>query len=183
MKYIKWLSWLPLVLISILTQALCYPLAPIAVLFANNGDLPNGFKWMETPDNPLLGDKSHKQRWKNIRYEYSWLDSDYFQMVAWLWRNKANSFRYYQLGRVPEGKFEFEGNPSTQSDNVDGHYGYRLTTCDNMWSLFGAFRLPDVKGYRVLFRTYLGWKMRSFNDNSTQRTMLAFNVSFRIRKI
>jgi hypothetical protein len=65
MRYIKYFSWIFLALLEPLAAILAVVLAPFVVPFYNEekGHLPLGFRWMETYDNLIDGDKGHVERW------------------------------------------------------------------------------------------------------------------------
>lgn len=175
------LLWLPEVVLSWVADLLAYPLAPIALLFASNGRLPWAFRWLETQDNPLTGDEGHVERWKIIRTQHPLLDHDYFQEVAWLWRNKAYRFSYDFLGRVPEN-LRMYGDINVENTGNKSQEGVCYWLGDNIWGMF-LFKplFPYAKGKYVYLRMYLGWKCKGYEASTKKRAMLAFNISIRLR--
>lgn len=94
---------------------------PIAVAFFSTPDKRHltRFKWLETIDNDLTGDKD--EGWRQVRLigtdPFTWLNR-----TRWLWRNGGNSVNYNMLGCKEE--------PVTQvSDylwrNASGYWMYR----------------------------------------------------------
>ena len=182
-KYILWISWFPYTILSWIADILSYPLVPIALLFSNNGRLPIGFRWLETQDNPLIGDSGHIERWKNIRSKHPFLDHDYFQEVAWLWRNKAYRFSYEELGRIPDSNLVIKGNVNVENSGLVSQEGINYWYSENLWGLFlfkPLFKYSSTN--YVYLRMYLGWKCKGYTPETKKRAMLAFNISFRLRK-
>ncbi|UHS65416.1 holin [Citrobacter phage vB_CbrM_HP1] len=180
MRYLKYASWILLAILEPIAAILAVLLAPFVVPFYSDktGHLPLGFRWMETYDNPIDGDKGHVERWANIR-NVGWLGV-YMQRVAWLWRNKAYNFSYHVLGRDVKEVTKWKGNINISSNSEDNQTGYLLMWNSNAWGLF-AFT-PSIKVFSKQFywRIYLGWKLKSIvpeaNAFRKKRVMLAFFI-------
>ena len=174
-------EWIFKAILSVVAMLLAYPLSPIVLLFQNGGRLPKGFRWLETQDNPLIGDSGHIERWKAIRAAHPMLNHDYFQEVAWLWRNKAYSFSYYQLGKVPSD-LKLYGNLNVENSGLQSQEGVCYWVGDNIWGVFSFTPIIEYSPGKFLYlRTYLGWKCKGYTPETKKRAMLAFNISFRLR--
>ena len=174
-------EWIFKAILSIIASIMAYPLSPIVLLFQSNGRLPKGFHWLETQDNPIIGDYGHVQRWKSIRTKYPFLDHDYFQEVAWLWRNKAYSFSYYQLGKIPNN-LKIYGNTNVENSGLQSQEGVCYWVGDDIWGVFSFTPIIEYSPGKFLYlRTYLGWKCKGYTPETKKRAMLAFNISFRLR--
>lgn len=119
MRYLKYASWIFLALLEPFAAILAVILAPFVVPFYSEkkGHLPFGFRWMETYDNPIDGDKGHVERWAKIR-KIGKLGV-YMQRVGWLWRNKAYNFSYHVLGRDVKDVTKWKGNINVSSNPED----------------------------------------------------------------
>ena len=177
MRYLKYFSWIFLAPLELLVSILAVILAPFVVPFYNEekGHLPFGFRWMETYDNPIDGDRGHVERWAKIRDKGKL--GVYLQRVGWLWRNKAYNFSYHVLGREVKDVTNWKGNINISQD---GQTGYLLMWNSNAWGLF-AF-IPSIKlfGKQFYWRIYIGWKLKSVVPEerafSRKRVMLAFHI-------
>ena len=118
MKLFKWLCFLP---INLLMGLLVIPLAPIAVAFFSTEDKRHltRFKWLETIDNDLTGDKDEGWRQTHLIGDdpYTWLNR-----TRWLWRNGGNSVNYNLLGCVYANTFQIDDYLWL---NADGYWLYR----------------------------------------------------------
>ena len=181
MRYLKYLSWILLAPLDPVMSVLCVILAPFVVPFYNEktGHLPYIFRWMETYDNPIDGDKGHIERWEEVRKIGSF--GVYLQRVAWLWRNKAYNFSYHVLGREIASVTKWKGNIHVSSDVEDNQQGYLLMWNDNAWGLFAFVPSFRLFGKQFYWRIYVGWKLKSVVPEdrafSRERVMLAFFIS------
>lgn len=178
MKFLKYISWIFLVPVDLITGALAIILAPFVVPFYNEtkGHLPIGFRWMETYDNPIDGDKGHIKRWSAIREKTGF--GPYVQRVAWLWRNKAYNFAYHVLGRSAESEFHYIGNKDIESGSPDkAHHGYLLMWNDDAWGLFVVKPWLKLGKKTFYLRVYCGWKLKSELSRDIDRAMLAFHIN------
>lgn len=172
MRYLKYFSWIFLAPLELLVSILAVILAPFVVPFYNEekGHLPFGFRWMETYDNPIDGDRGHIKRWAKIREKGKL--GVYLQRVGWLWRNKAYNFSYHMLGREVKDVTHWKGGINKK--------GYLLMWNSNAWGLF-VFT-PSIKlfGKQYHWRIYIGWKLKSVVPEerafSRKRVMLAFHI-------
>jgi hypothetical protein len=177
-KFLKYLSWIVLIPVDFISMVLAVIIAPFIVPFYSDksGHLPKGFRWMETYDNPIDGDKGHIERWSKIRKIP--VIGKYLQRVAWLWRNKAYNFAYYKLGRDATSKFHYRGNPDIESGSSDPkHHGWLWMWNDEAWGLFAV--IPWLKVGKITFyvRIYCGWKLKSELSRDIDRAMLAFHIN------
>lgn len=180
MRYLKYASWIFLALLDPIAATLAVILAPFVVPFYSEkkGHLPFGFRWMETYDNPIDGDKGHVERWAKIR-KIGKLGV-YMQRVGWLWRNKAYNFSYHVLGRNIKDVTKWKGNINVSSDPEDNQTGYLLMWNSNAWGLFAFIPSIKVFGKQFYWRIYVGWKLKSVVPEerafSRERVMLAFFI-------
>lgn len=178
MKFLYYVSWLPLALIDFLVALTAYPLAPIAVLFARDEHLPRWAWYLETHDEPLYGDSGHIERW----FEFAQRHGDfgaYCQRVAWLWRNKAYNYSYWIAGRPMEGPFRMWGNPKVESGNPVNIPGYLFVTTDKAWCLFAFIPYLRIGKRQFYIRIYFGWKMKKLANypDIHERAMLGNHFS------
>ncbi|AHJ86977.1 hypothetical protein STP4a_123 [Salmonella phage STP4-a] len=184
-KFLKYASWIFLVPLDFISMVLAVVLTPFIVPFYSEktGHLPKGFRWMETYDNPIDGDRGHIERWSKIRKIP--VLGKYFQRVAWLWRNKAYNFAYYVLGRPATSEFHYRGNPNVESGSPDkAHHGWLFMWNDDAWGVFAAVPYLRIGKIQFYLRVYCGWKLKSLLSRPIPRAMLAFHINpFRFYKI
>ena len=150
----KWITLLPLSLLTTLAAWLC---APFIVLFHDDEyRLPKAWRWASTPSSSLLGDAGHQARWAGR--------SRYWQMVWWIWRNPAVVVQKTPpLGFevAPDDVYRADGDEAT-ADNAGGHSGRILRIIERDGRPV-AFQLYWVHQYRHhpsrCFRACLGWKL------------------------
>lgn len=191
--FMSYLIWLVLVPVDILSGALAVILAPFVVPFRKDNHLPAIFRWMETYDNPLQGDRGHLERWTPIvnmlsKYKLKSL-GDYLQIVAWLWRNKAYNLAYYQLGRSVPVPAKMYGNPNTASSREDYVFGYiYCVAADGTWGLFLYKPWLTIGKFTFCIRIFIGWKIKGNRywdypadgatpPNSHEHAMMAFHIN------
>lgn len=133
---IRWLLYLIPHLLAIIVR---YPLAPIAVLFFSSRDRKylKFFKWLETIDNDLSGDKG----WKKEHLSGSDPLSNW-NRIRWLWRNGGNSVNYGYLGCG----FQLYETQKTYWKRADGYWilrkFWKITSTRQLeifigWALYG----------------------------------------------
>lgn len=138
-------------------------LAPFVVPFADkySGRLPRGFRWLETPDDPLPGGQYEPQ----VRKVYDRFGF-YVGSVYWLWRNRAYRFaqQFAYRPRVflkPGGRLEVDGY-YIGALNVGDDEGDREGVCrfyaGDAWEFYKVKRLFGDFGYRIR----CGWKLAPF---------------------
>lgn len=185
MKIFYYLSWIPLAIADFFVSLLAYPLAPVAVLFVKNNHLPDAFWFLETHDEPLLGDKGHIERWQPFVHKWGRFGI-YCQRVAWLWRNKAYNFSYHVTGREMQGPCKVRGNPKVESGSPTLVPGYVLITTEKSWCFFAFIPWLKVGKRQFYVRAYLGWKMKKLGNHPLikERAMIANHINpFRNIKI
>lgn len=98
---LRYMLYLPLFILATIAT---YILAPVLVLFAKDGWLPNWCWWFQTWDNSLDGDIG----WQTEHRPF--LDKHYVDLNAWqvwvcrfmwLWRNPAYGFAYKLAPNAP----------------------------------------------------------------------------------
>lgn len=158
------ITWIFRAALSIVATALTILFAPLLVLFASdcygrtsNGSrfgteprLPWWLTWFETPDNSLLGDDGHKERWDG--------KPRYMQMVAWLWRNPAYNFDIRVIGaQIPAGaSVKAWGDPLIKNRD-NGRGGVYFCVAAGYWNLKAVAPIPFIAR---CFQFEYGWKLQ-----------------------
>ena len=135
----------------------------VAVKFTDvkfTGRLPWGFRWMETPDDPLPGG-TYEPTVARIYERWGF----YWGSVYWLMRNRA-----YRLARrwaywpqvlvvdgvaVVNGSFAGDLNVGDDEGDNEGVCRFRAGNC---WEFYKVRRIVGDFGYRLRF----GWKLAPF---------------------
>jgi len=132
--------------------------APVIPLFASNdGWLPKGLSWFQTPDNSLHGDSGWiTQHWQ-WRYSLPIGMCNYIGMVGWLIRNPAYGFGLEKLYGPLYANFIGD---NTIRDNANAKAGWLLVTCDDLFQL--TWIVPI--GFSRCFMLNLGWNIRALVD-------------------
>lgn len=119
-----------------------YPLAVIAVLFYSTKDklYITKWKWLETIDWPLTGDRGWRE-------EHMWGDDPYstINRIRWLWRNGGNRHNYVEWGVLDD--------PVWRENIVQG-YGY-FERSDGAWLL--RVKIPLIKP--LFIQMIFGWNL------------------------
>jgi hypothetical protein len=153
--FILWLVQLPLLIIN-------YVFAPIIILFAKNGHLPDWLKWFETYDNDLYGGND----WKLMHPNYK----SYWCQVLWIWRNPIGTFSYVVAGVIPQGPFNITGDRQT-TNTPNGHSGKVFVEGKNcfLWYYIRQWGSSDK-----CIRIALGWKLFYLLDdpNNTSKKVM-----------
>lgn len=159
-----WFLYLP---IDIITVLMAYPLAPIIALFSDeegNSTLGkyNPLRMWLTPDNTMLGDRKHRERWASFVEKHPKI-GPYVQRVAWLWRNKAYGFSWYLLNTKVGKDQAIHWTGDVETGDSPYHPGiWVATTSYNpitaRWMLYAI--LPSWPKSKCI-RIYLGWKLQS----------------------
>lgn len=155
--------YLALVPVSLGLSLVNYPLAPVAVLFADEaGWLPRWLNWFQTPDNSLDGDAG----WKN---EHRWFRASpmvnqgwrrWVNRFRWLWRNSMHGFERAVLGFTPAPGFTYLARGGQAIGNRPLREGLVWREAVNPDGR-AAFQLYLVKAWsaRYCLRVNLGWKL------------------------
>jgi hypothetical protein len=157
------MTWLPIILACKLAELAAIVLAPFVVPFADkySGRLPRGFRWMETPDDPLPGGQYEPQV-KRIYDRFGF----YVGSVYWLWRNRAYTFarRWAFQPRVflkPGGRYVLDGiylGELHVGDDAGDREGVCRFYAGGCWEFYKVKRLVADFGYRIR----CGWKLAPF---------------------
>jgi hypothetical protein len=128
-------------------ELVAYLAAPfLGLLVSHRGRLPGWLSWFETADNTTLGDLGHQERWVDR--------SLCVRSVAWLWRNKAYTFRNEVIGADTSGPVTASGNPETGDRPLIEGWCLRRTP-EGYWHLYVVRRW----GLGFFLRVNLGWKL------------------------
>lgn len=156
----RYLAIITLIKLAELAQII---LVPFVVPFVDkySGRLPFGFRWMETPDDPLPGGQ-YEPTVKRIYDKFG----EYIGNVYWLWRNRAyrlsRRWAYWPQVVIEDGKARvyqgyIEGNIRTGDDEGDQEGTVRFFAGE-CWEFYKVKRLFADFGYRIRF----GWKLAPF---------------------
>lgn len=157
MMYIKY--WL-LVPITLITRIVNFPLAPVVVLFASDdGWLPRGLWWFQTPDNPLDGDIG----WINEHRPYNPEQSKFQRWVnrwRWLWRNSFYGFGYSVKGFSVKPGFKYSAIGDEAVSNRPYHAGLvRRYLRNGDGKRYFQFYYVRAWTKKRCIRVNLGWKL------------------------
>jgi len=116
--------------------------------------LPIFLAWLMTPDNSLLGDDGHKERWQG--------KSRYLQMTTWLFRNPAYGFGITVCGaRIKPGMpITVTGNPHIKN-RMNGVAGEYYCTVGPYWN---HKKITD-NGDGTCSMLETGWKLQDYAKN------------------
>jgi hypothetical protein len=149
--------WFFKIALDILGSLAAVLLAPFVCLFANKyrGDLPRGFRWMQTPDVKLPGDFREPlvaSLYKRFGF--------YLTSVYWVgWRNKAYGLSSRLAYRPKHGEaMSYTGNPNVGDDGAER--GYCLFVMEGAWEFYAVY------GRRFGIRVRLGHKLQPFFQNA-----------------
>lgn len=143
------LQWALLLVPCLAMELLACLVAPFLVVLAiRRGRAPWWLSWFETPDNPIFGDPDHGQRWPRLPRS--------LRAIAWLWRNKAYTFRSHVLGARISGPVVLVGDPATGDRPLTEGWCLRLTP-EGYWHLYLVRRW----GLGFFLRVNLGWKLEA----------------------
>lgn len=142
MKLLRWIGFLPL---NLIMGLVVIPLAPIAVAFFSTPDKRHltRFKWLETIDNDLTGDKDEGWRQTHLwgSDPFSWINR-----TRWLWRNGGNTVNYTLLGCADDLQWRVTQIASAGFwQRPDGHWLYRKPV-----PLFGGRFIDLYFGWQIL---------------------------------
>lgn len=176
----RWILLLPL---SITMTLLALLLAPVLALLARERStamddgsvaigywLPRWLWWFQTPDNSLLGDGGHAERWDH-RISYA-------RMVAWLWRNPAYGVEWDGplAARINHtGAHVLFGNPwiKNRQDAVAGWYYCRVA---DYWN----FKVIAPLWGDLAFMGELGWKLQPWAQERPDGDRAMYVCSIRL---
>ena len=169
------LRWLWLWPGDIFSTLACWILAPFVMPFAVDGQLPEAFWWMATPDNSLDGDNGWKTEHWQWRYSLPAPLATYVGGVGWLWRNPAYGFAHDVLGAdIPAGTpVTVKGDIKT-SDNP-GHAGWLFIRVREYFE----FYLIVPYGGRCL-RARIGWKLKDYAEATLRGEQISTTAMYAI---
>ena len=162
-------------------------LSPIISLFVKSDwNLPSFLKWFQTVDSTMNGggwagdrslgggDRGFYEKWKKF-YDKS---PSYWRRVVvcfmWQWRNPAQGFSYYQLGRsLPESYYVYQHPDSTRDWETTGTRNeyegwYYVEVRDKVTDSPVMFQFYEVQHYSKLDDKYAhrqnyGWKLNTIH--------------------
>lgn len=169
--FIKYILLLPLNLIAPVINLL---LAPIVVLFSNDGWLPKWLSWFQTPDNSLDGDsgwKNEHRLWRDKPDVETSRFKVYVNRVLWLYRNPMYGFDHDVLGATfsPDSTITTYGD-TTIHDGTNAKSGFcftiiRDTNGKTYWGLLWVKQL--FKSKRCAYFD-LGWKLKTYSEDANR---------------
>lgn len=149
------LKWFCMFFIGLAVEIVGYVIAPFAVAFADRqmGRMPNGFRWLETPD-ALLPGYPAEQGFDRPVPDAPW--AWYRQSVSWLWRNRCYRFASEQMGvQIAPGERVAVFGDMTISDDNPAHLGGYVRISKNCFECERIFRFAGKP-----FALRVGYKMR-----------------------
>lgn len=161
-------------IISLVADILAFILAPIAVLFVKDGQLPKFWQWISTHDAPI--DSGHLDNYWPTPTTKLGL---YWSRVKWIWRNPA-----YQMGHWL-GYNQTDVEITKHSDNEDtwdtGTPNKAYWTAVNnkgqkafLYEKQSNWKLPFFKTIFTLEQQY-GWKL--YRKDPDGKCMLALRCN------
>jgi hypothetical protein len=143
------LKWLVLAVFSLCATLLSYFVVPVAALFLDPvGNLKYLRGWLQTSDNPAIGDVFWRQTYPAYSY--------YRLAVTWLWRNPSQGLDQRLRANVSmQTPCKVRGN--MQIGDTAGVSGYYLITCA------GAFHFAWVLpiGFGRCVEGGAGWRLNN----------------------
>lgn len=162
---IRWLLYLPIVMVGELVAVLLAPVLPLFV--TAHGTLPRWLAWLDTPDSLALGDRGHVIRWSGR--------SEYLQIVAWYLRNRAYGLKWGPLGAPVREMVVVDGDLMTSR----WHAGRLRCRSGDFWQLKLVTPIPGT-GYCLMLN--FGWLLDDFVDGDAAQARALYLFSPRMRK-
>lgn len=187
------LAWSIDALLSLLTSALTYLLAPVVVLFAKEqigfldnstkfGQgyyLPNWLKVFQAPDNSLDGDEGWRTLHWQWRFKLPKIIATYVGRVGWLWRNPGYGFGLITLTNSNLTNVAVIGNPTV---GIDPFVPGTLLIDDGTY--FQYRKVAKIFGSNYILYYNAGWNIKGLYESPKGTTQVCtFAFSPRIRKL
>lgn len=176
------IKWLCLVIFSqALKYCVAWPLTPIIVLFAKQGQLPNWLSWFGTPDNSLDGDDGWRKESRTFLNENTKLKR-YINRCFWLWRNTLYGFNHAVMSLQCNGQEMLvkRGTPNVSN----GTHGEPGRNGFLRWYLYRNSKLIAFEWYIIYqwpflktkcLRILLGWKLWAWKPMQSTQCHVAFS--------